>query len=154
MQSAWTNFPPLFSFSLIIDKAACALTKRGEKTMATYYTLGGRLWTCAPGSCAPFSLQHNLQSVFCLTLTGHSFRLLTEWTFLSIEINSFSLCQFNKLVKMSWIEIVGFLTVLLFGLKCVWNLFQFIYTTFLGHLLKHNMDLSKCGPWAGITWSF
>ena len=52
---------------------------------------------------------------------------------------------------MSWIEIVGFLTVLLFGLKCVWNLFQFIYTTFLGHLLKHNMDLSKCGPWAGIT---
>ena len=50
---------------------------------------------------------------------------------------------------MIWIEIVGLITVLVVTLKSLYNVGHFVYTTFLGALLGHNIDLRKCGPWAG-----
>lgn len=50
---------------------------------------------------------------------------------------------------MSWMELVGLLTVVVLGLKSLWNLAQFFYTTSIGRLLGHGIELRKCGPWAG-----
>lgn len=50
---------------------------------------------------------------------------------------------------MSWLEIFGFVTALLLGFKSAYNLAHFVYTTFLGRLLGHGIELRKCGPWAG-----
>ncbi len=33
--------------------------------------------------------------------------------------------------------------------KIVWNIGQFFYTTFIGHLLGLTLDLRNYGPWAG-----
>lgn len=52
---------------------------------------------------------------------------------------------------MTWIEIVGLLTVILVVVKSLYNLGHFVYTTFLGRLLGHGIQVRKCGPWAVVT---
>lgn len=47
-------------------------------------------------------------------------------------------------------EVVGWSTIALFLAKIVYNLGHFAYTTFLGRLLGHGVDVKQCGPWAGI----
>ena len=47
------------------------------------------------------------------------------------------------------VEMFGWLILTLLLVKSIYNLCHFVYTTFLGQLLGHGMDLSKCGPWAG-----
>lgn len=46
-------------------------------------------------------------------------------------------------------ELVGLVTVAILGLKVAYNLAHFAYTTFLGRLLGHGIQLRKCGSWAG-----
>jgi len=55
---------------------------------------------------------------------------------------------------MTWIEIVGLLTVILVVVKSLYNLGHFVYTTFLGRLLGHGIQVRKCGPWAGNSKPF
>lgn len=50
---------------------------------------------------------------------------------------------------MCWLEILGFVTALVLILKSVYNLSHFVYVNFLGRLLGHGLNISKCGPWAG-----
>ncbi len=46
-------------------------------------------------------------------------------------------------------EILGWIVTIFIGAKSVYNICHFVYTTWLGHLLGHSIDLRKCGPWAG-----
>ena len=47
-------------------------------------------------------------------------------------------------------EVAGWVTLVALTVKSLYNLSIFIYTTFLGRLLGHGIDLRKCGPWAGM----
>lgn len=47
-------------------------------------------------------------------------------------------------------EIVVLVLLGLLGLKIIWNICSFFYTTYLGSWMGLNLDLSKYGPWAGI----
>lgn len=46
-------------------------------------------------------------------------------------------------------EVTGWVALAIFTAKVVYNISHFCYTTFLGRLLGHGIDLRKCGPWAG-----
>lgn len=49
---------------------------------------------------------------------------------------------------LEWIAVV---TIAFIGLKLIWNVFHFIFTTFLGAWLGLNIDLREYGPWAVVT---
>lgn len=65
--------------------------------------------------------------------------------------------RFNKVIiniQMSsccLAECVGWMALVVLAAKSVYNVGHFIYTTFLGRLLGHGIDLASCGPWAGIS---
>ncbi|KZS16269.1 Very-long-chain 3-oxoacyl-CoA reductase [Daphnia magna] len=48
-------------------------------------------------------------------------------------------------------ECVGWAALAVFAAKSLYNVSHFIYTTFLGRLLGHGIDLASCGPWAVVT---
>lgn len=50
-------------------------------------------------------------------------------------------------------EVIFFILLGLLGLKIIWNVCYFFYTTYLGSWLGLNLDLSKYGPWAVVTGS-
>jgi len=50
-------------------------------------------------------------------------------------------------------EIVVLVLLGLLGLKIIWNICSFFYTTYLGSWMGLNLDLSKYGPWAVVTGS-
>ena len=47
------------------------------------------------------------------------------------------------------VEALGWITLVILVAKTVHNVGHFIYTALLGSLLGRNIQLSKCGPWAG-----
>ena len=49
----------------------------------------------------------------------------------------------------SAIEWIGWIAVAALAVHWSYCLGHFVYTTYLGSWLGHNIDLSKCGPWAG-----
>lgn len=52
------------------------------------------------------------------------------------------------------VEVIGWVTLVAFTARVVYNLVLFFYTIFLGRLLGHGIDLKKCGPWAGKLYCF
>jgi len=47
---------------------------------------------------------------------------------------------------LEWISVV---MLALIAIKLIWNFCHFVFTTFLGSLLKLNLNLIDYGPWAG-----
>lgn len=56
----------------------------------------------------------------------------------------------NSISDCSHVELVGWITLAIITASLVYNVLHFVYTTFLGSLLGCNINLKKCGPWAGI----
>ncbi|XP_057374668.1 very-long-chain 3-oxoacyl-CoA reductase-like [Daphnia carinata] len=48
-------------------------------------------------------------------------------------------------------EFVGWSALAIIAANSLYNVCHFIYTTFLGRLLGHGIDLKSCGPWAVVT---
>ena len=47
------------------------------------------------------------------------------------------------------VEMLGMAVMALLGIKALYNVVHFVYTTYLVATLGRNLDLSKYGPWAG-----
>jgi len=55
----------------------------------------------------------------------------------------------NSISDCSHVELVGWITLAIITASLIYNVLHFVYTTFLGSLLGRNINLKKCGPWAG-----
>lgn len=46
-------------------------------------------------------------------------------------------------------QIVGQLTLVTVGAKCMYDFTRFLYVNFLGRRFRRGIDVRTCGPWAG-----
>lgn len=53
------------------------------------------------------------------------------------------------MVYSSPLELLGFVVVLLIGLRSLYNFVLFVYTVYVAGELKHHVNLRRFGPWAG-----